>query len=340
MSSRLVRVAAAVLVLGSARPAAAQIYEAVGTRALGMGGAFVAVADDATATWWNPAGLVTGNFLSVIAESGSVGEPRDAPDAGPAWRDGASGFALTVPALGFSYYRLRISEIAPVPPTTDATGGSRQDQGAAEAALHSIALSQLGVTVGQSIGQHLVIASTLKLVRAGAGASTVDAGDDLLDRADDLDVSHDTRGDLDVGAMAAFGAVRFGLGIRNVTTPEFDNGPAPLEIDRQVRAGVAFLATPRGALSAVTVAVDGDLTRTRTVTGDVRHIALGVETWFGQRRVGVRSGVSIDTVGPARTTGAAGGSVALPYGAQVSGAALFGADASRNGWRLSLGMAF
>jgi hypothetical protein len=125
-----------------------------------------------------------------------------------------------------------------------------------------------------------------------------------------------------------------------VTAPEFGEGPNRLEIDRQVRAGVAFLAAPRGALSGVTVAVDGDLTRTRTVTGDVRHIAVGVETWFGQRRVGLRSGMSIDTAGPARTTGAAGGSVSLPYRIEVSGAALFGADTSRNGWRLALGMAF
>ena len=27
-----------------------------------MSGAFVAVADDATAVWWNPAGLATGRF--------------------------------------------------------------------------------------------------------------------------------------------------------------------------------------------------------------------------------------------------------------------------------------
>ena len=29
----------------------------VGARAIGMGGAFVAVADDATAIYWNPAGI-------------------------------------------------------------------------------------------------------------------------------------------------------------------------------------------------------------------------------------------------------------------------------------------
>jgi hypothetical protein len=30
----------------------------IGPRAMGMGGAFAAVADDASAVWWNPAGLV------------------------------------------------------------------------------------------------------------------------------------------------------------------------------------------------------------------------------------------------------------------------------------------
>ena len=47
-----------------ARPVSAQIYETVGIRAQGMAGAFVAVADDSTATWWNPAGLATGAYFS------------------------------------------------------------------------------------------------------------------------------------------------------------------------------------------------------------------------------------------------------------------------------------
>ena len=35
----------------------------VGARAVGMGGAFTAVSDDATSPWWNPAGMV---FLVVL----------------------------------------------------------------------------------------------------------------------------------------------------------------------------------------------------------------------------------------------------------------------------------
>ena len=37
--------------------AAEFLSHGVGARALGMGSAFVAIADDATATYWNPAGL-------------------------------------------------------------------------------------------------------------------------------------------------------------------------------------------------------------------------------------------------------------------------------------------
>ena len=49
-------------------PARAQDFEAVGTRALGMAGAFVAVADDATAAYWNPAGLAKGAVVSLVLD--------------------------------------------------------------------------------------------------------------------------------------------------------------------------------------------------------------------------------------------------------------------------------
>src|SRR5689334_1293811 len=39
---------------------AQEVAETVGSRALGMGGAFVAVSDDAMAVYWNPAGLASG----------------------------------------------------------------------------------------------------------------------------------------------------------------------------------------------------------------------------------------------------------------------------------------
>src|SRR5437867_3630394 len=55
---------AVLLALVCATPASATKYAAeflkipVGPRAIGLGGAFTAIADDATASYWNPAGMV------------------------------------------------------------------------------------------------------------------------------------------------------------------------------------------------------------------------------------------------------------------------------------------
>src|SRR3979409_902563 len=77
--------------------AGAQSFEDIGIRAQGMAGAFVAVADDATASWWNPAGLATSaSFADLIVEAGQGGH---------------RGVALGFPSLGLSYYRLNISRI-------------------------------------------------------------------------------------------------------------------------------------------------------------------------------------------------------------------------------------
>jgi len=42
----------------------------IGARAIGLGGAFVSIADDASATFWNPAGLshITSNRLLLSAD--------------------------------------------------------------------------------------------------------------------------------------------------------------------------------------------------------------------------------------------------------------------------------
>ena len=64
--------AAAALFTISSTPARATKYAGeflklpVGPRAIGMGGAFTAVCDDATAPWWNPAGMVYLPYREVI----------------------------------------------------------------------------------------------------------------------------------------------------------------------------------------------------------------------------------------------------------------------------------
>src|SRR4029077_2682190 len=103
----------AAVLLAIAVDCSAQIVESVGNRAMGMGGAFVAVAADSTATWWNPAGLATGLFSAMSLGRGVT----DLTTGVPARRDRVSWFAATSPAVGFSYYRLRITDIRGFGPT-------------------------------------------------------------------------------------------------------------------------------------------------------------------------------------------------------------------------------
>jgi hypothetical protein len=323
---------------GSVRGACAQTFESVGVRAQGMAGAFVAVADDATASWWNPAGLASGAYLSAVIEGGRTTKPRNPPPHGPAARDGFGDFAIAFPALGLSYYHLRISEIA-APGSTAAGAELRQDPGAGTS-VRSVAVNQFSSTVGQSIGEHLVIGSTVKLLRAGAVDDSVN-GSAPLDEADALDVPQYTRGDLDMGVMANFGRVRLGLAVKNITEPSFgDEGTDRLTLQRQARVGLALLSVPNGALQGFTVAADADLTSTPTAVGEVRHVAAGLEGWIAKGRVGLRAGVSANTVGELRPAASVGASIALTHAFHVNASAIAGRDESVTGWSTSVSVAF
>jgi F plasmid transfer operon, TraF, protein len=330
---------AAALVVVSAKPARAQLYEDVGTRAQGMSGAFVAVADDATATWWNPAGLASGAILNLVFEKGRVTQPESPSEVGPARRATVTGFAMALPSLGLSYYRLRVSQIQPVDPT-EALGQNRQELGGEARPLRTLAITQLGVTVGQSLGNHLVVASTLKLVRGGRGSTAVDGSTDPLDLADDLELSHETHPDLDAGVMLTSRHLRAGLSVRNLRKPEFGEGTDRLSLKRQARTGIAVLTTSTGAVAALTVSADADLTRTETPFGDVRHVATGVEAWLVKRRLGVRGGLAANTIGDSRRTTSTGVSVAATSSFYIEAARTFGSDGSIRGWSTTVRVTF
>jgi hypothetical protein len=290
-------VLASVLALVPA-PAVAQIYESIGIRAQGMGGAFVAVADDATATWWNPAGLASGGYFSAVLETDRVEDPAGTR---------ARAIALTVPSLGLSYYRLALSGMRP-PSSTGSGAASRQDQGE---------LSQFGATVGQSLGRHLVVASTLKAAHALG----------------------QTHADLDAGAMVMVGRARFGLAVKNLRAPEFSNETGRIELPRQARAGLALKAGS-ASRSEFTVAVDGDLTTTPTAVGDERHLAAGAEVLLAGKRLGVRGGIGMNTVGASRLSESAGASIALRNGVYADGQVTRGLDEAKNGWGFALRVTF
>jgi hypothetical protein len=331
------------IAIGGAGTAVAQPADTVGVRAQGMGGAFTAVADDATASWWNPAGMASGAYFNALLEGGNHHEPSDPGigTGGPAgaWRAETRSFAVAFPALGLSYYRMRFSEIQPQT-STDAASAGRQDGGATQLRLRSMLLTQFGVSAGQSLGSHLVIASTLKLLTAGAASQVQVAALGSLDTASSLDTSGDTEVSLDVGAMAVIGRARIGVMVRNVSEPGFGSGIDAFTLNRQIRVGGAVSSGSRGVLGRAVAAFDADLTRTLTVLGEERRIALGAEGWTSARTIGIRAGVGVNTIGEQRTSLSGGASVAVKRGIYVDGELTGGTDPGRHGWSGGLRVTF
>jgi opacity protein-like surface antigen len=327
------------LMMLMATVARAQLYENVGTRAQGMAGAFVAVADDANAGWWNPAGLATGAVFNIVVERARQTEPKDPVGIFSSTTTGTSGFAFALPSLGVNNYRFRISESVPAP-STAAGDAPRPDGEVPVAQVRSVAVGQLGVTLGQSLGDHLVLGTTVKLVKGGAVTTLVDATEDTLDLANDLDIDSETKFDLDLGAMLSFTHLRLGISLRNTTAPSFGEAGNTVTLERQSRAGVAILSGPVSILQSVVVSADFDLTRTSTLFGDVRHAAVGTELTMLNRRLVVRAGASRSTAGPSRQAASTGFSVAVVRGVFIEGATTFGADEALAGWSSSVRVTF
>jgi hypothetical protein len=266
------------------RLASAQPYETVGIRAQGLGGAFVAVADDATATWWNPAGLATGPYFDSLIEYDRV---RTSPQTS------VRGVAAAFPALGVGYYRVPLN-------------GRRDEH-----------LSVFALTVGQSLSEHLVVASTLKLEHAA-----------------------DTRGDLDIGALARFGVAQLGISVKNVRAATLETSTGPLDMERQARAGIALLGRSNGWIKEMTLAADADLITIEWNGAEIRHIAGGVEIWVFGKRLGLRGGGSGNTVGSKGSSASGGVSIALRTGLYLEAQHSNGTDPTRKGWGVALRTTF
>jgi hypothetical protein len=339
-AGRLTCVSLAVLL--TAASAHAQTFETVGTRALGMGGAFVAVADDATAVYWNPAGLANSAIFDLPLQRASTNTPfpQQQPTAqGAGWRATTTFFGFALPSFGVSYLRTRVQQAAA--PIAGLSDGRKTDR-PGMAALSSLATDQVGVTLLQTLFANLVAGTTLKLARGSFATALVPAASlsASLDQAAELPASAATRFDLDVGVLAFGGPFRVGVTGRNLLEPDFgpDAGTVAGRMPRQVRLGIAVtpgFVVNRTAASqpSLTIAVDADLTRTTLVTGEERHVAAGVERWVKGRRLGLRGGVRVNTVGgQRRPLGTAGASVAVRPGVLLEGHFARGGNAAGQQW--------
>ena len=253
------------------QPCYAQTFGGLGSRAEGMGGAFVAVADDASAVYWNPAGLAWPTGATFDAQLFTGRSPSAAIGTAS-----STFFAAAMPVLGVSFYHARQPHAGVPGLPTVSDSDDRQNGGSGEVQLRSIGTTNFGVTVLQSIVNRVVIGTTVRVVSGGI--------EDFEGR---------TTIDLDAGAMFSAGPVRLGITGRNLRELRFQADGEPIPLKRQVRLGAAW--APRSAVHGVhgpfSLAFDVDLTTTPGPAGDMREAAAGGEYWIAEGRVGGRAGV-------------------------------------------------
>jgi hypothetical protein len=304
----------------SVAPAAAQSFDTVGARAAGMGGAFVAVADDASAVYWNPAGFASGAFLSFVLDRNSA--ELDTPNDGPAGSRSGFLIALGAPAIGLSYYRLRSMDLKPL----------QTPIGPATVEANSLVTHHIGATLVQSVLPWVAVGATLKLVR-GVASSTLQPAterDDLLDDHGDLTAEGTSRFDADLGVMTTFGRMKAGLTVRNVSRPAFRTpGGKSLPLERQARAGISV-----APVDGWVVAADSDVLASDGPAGPTRRFAAGTEGRI-HRRAFVRGGFSVSTAGERAPAVSAGASFAATASLLVDVQVTGGSDETARGWGIA-----
>jgi hypothetical protein len=273
---------------------------------MGMSGAFVGVANDATAVYWNPAGLAQGRPVGVTIEWTRLrsGNPDTSPASGDAGQQ-ASFASLGTWPIGLFYGKIRSTELHPVAPGV--TG------------VETFETRQFGATILQTLAEGVILGSSLKYVRGGVMTSTSAAGTTQEALEEGLNLSGSTNGafDFDIGLMVDMRRVRVGFTARNLRQPTFTDGAGSARVlQRQSRLGIAVIPN-----DGLTLALDTDLDTVDLRGGLRRIIALGGEQRLG-KRVAVRGGVRWnlkDDSWVRRPVASAGGSVALRPGLWLDG---------------------
>jgi hypothetical protein len=265
---------------------------------MAMGGAFVAVADDGNAAFYNPAGVAikTGIQLAFTRSAlfSGISDPLVAQDTAAAtFGVGPGGAALAVSSLA------------------DRDGVYRE--------------TALGVGYGQAFGERFRVGVLAKIIRAGLDTGNPDvAGNSYF--ADATDTSATT---FDLGAMgeltkglslgvAARNVLPADLSFRDVEGAESDRTPVFVTVGAAFRLSAVSSAAEqeafRGVLDRSLVAVDLGI-------GDGTHFGAGAEIGvsrnlafrLGYRGAGGDHSTSATTVG----AGIAFGSASLDFGVEI-----------------------
>ena len=313
MQRRIRCLAGVLLAVLAPSTAHAQIrFETVGARALGLSGAFVAVADDPTAVFWNPAALVHGApaALTIGLDRFQFRKQNGPPKPGGG-ESSSEYFAFGTWPLGLSYGHFH-------------DGGIRQT-GGAEMVAESLSIHQIGFSVLQTLvdwdirGERATVTggAPIKYVRRTAGTA-VFLADGTVEEAIDAARAQpgDTKNAIDVDAavLADFGRIRAGLTLKNLTSPSFPTmAGSEIRLPRLARLGLS--AHPA---AGVTLAIDVDLDTADPLVGHRQVIALGGETRLGARAA-LRGGVRWQPSGEHQPVGALGGSLCFRQGLWIDG---------------------
>lgn len=285
--------AAAALLVVTATAGAANKYagefltHGVGARALGMGSAFVAVADDVTAGYWNPAGVVDVEHRAVqLMHSETFGDVVNY-DTGAYVQPLGGGAAVAVTMV-----RLAVDDI----PFTDfLQDEDRIIYDPSRITWESDSESALLVSYARRTSDRLRLGGNLKMIRKSVG-----------------DYSCYGLG-FDVGAkFDAWTGTTFGVNIQDATTTFLSWDTKEREhIMPTAKVGVAYARPVASMDGRVTVAADADLRFENRLLADEYHMgSVTADTHYGaefvyREMVGVRAGLAMGqlTAGAGLTLG-------------------------------------
>ena len=306
----------AVIFIGLIIPAQALALEfvTVGPRAIGMGGAGVAVTTDALATYWNPAGLAMTQTVDIrIQGSGQVIDRLGIADAvhdlerfdkndistanqakaqDIAARINKPGATVSINGsaglyikghLGEHAFGLNISDVATgggfvsTPATATLNGPTVSLTGAM--ALLGLEARQMAFSYAYAFSDKMFsIGVTGKILQGAAyrGSTTLTGGTDLSITDNFGKPTLSTAFGIDVGAIYRPSSwLRFGLVAKDINQPTFDTpGGEELKLGPQVRGGVAI-----NPYSSLTLTADVDATSNKTFVPGVKSqvLSLGAE---------------------------------------------------------------